>query len=67
MIGVDDTQPQIQSRQDVWSQTIGLHNGYRYDASKVTSGTKDRILSEHQEVWNQQELVREGEIKPEPS
>ena len=66
-IGCDATQTQTQKGQDVWSQTIGLYNGYRYDICQGTSGTKDRILSQHTEVWNQQALIGEGEIKPEPS
>ena len=39
MIGGDDTQPQKQSGQDVWSQTIGLYNGYRYDARQEKVNT----------------------------
>ena len=44
-IGGDTTQTQIQSGQDVWSQTIGLYIGYIYDARQGTSGTEDRIKS----------------------
>ena len=44
-IGGDATQTQIQSGQDVWSQTIGLYNGYRYDVCQGTSGTEDIIPS----------------------
>ena len=55
----DATQPQIQSGQDVCSQTIGLYNGYIYDARQGKSVSEDRIPSLRQEVWNQWALIGE--------
>ena len=64
MIGGDAPQPQIHIGQDVWNQTIGLYNGYRYYARQGTSGTEDIIPSQRKEGWNKWALVVEGEIKP---
>ena len=41
----DATHPQIQSGQDVWSQTIGLYNDYRYNARQEQVSTRRIIMS----------------------
>ena len=44
MISSDATQPQIQSVQNVWSQTIRLYNGYIYDTRQEQFNTRIIIL-----------------------
>ena len=54
-IGGYSTQPQIQSGQAFWSQSIGLYNGYIYDKRQEQVNTQIIILSG---IWHQGALCQ---------